>query len=205
MLLNNQMDDFSVKGRSNGYGLPPGPANFVEPGKRPLSSMAPCMLVQEEDEEEEEEGEEGEEGEDNTPGKNNDDANGKDNTNNNDDDPTHGLRLVAGASGGPRILTALLQALVSVVEGGAGPLEAVSTPRLHHQLLPADVFAERWDAGGIREEVPAATLDALEARGHSVKSAGWGAVVQAVVVPQGGGPLEAASDPRKDGAPAVAA
>jgi gamma-glutamyltranspeptidase len=179
VLLNNQMDDFSVKGRSNGYGLPPGPANLVEPGKRPLSSMAPCMLVQEEDEEDEEE--------------------------ERLDDPTHGLRLVAGASGGPRILTALLQALVSVVEGGSGPLEAVSAPRLHHQLLPADVFAERWDAGGVREEVAAATLAALESRGHSVKAAGWGAVVQAVVVPQGGGPLEAACDPRKDGAPAVSA
>ena len=177
VLLNNQMDDFSVQGRSNGYGLPPGPANFIEPGKRPLSSMAPLMLVQEEEEEE---------GDD-------------------EGDPTHGLRLVAGASGGPRILTALLQALVAVVEGGARPLEAASAPRLHHQLLPARVFAERWEAGGIREEVPASTLGALEARGHSVEAAGWGAVVQAVVVPQGGGPLEAACDPRKDGAPAVAA
>lgn len=44
-LLNNQMDDFSVKpGFPNMYGLVGGEANAVEPGKRMLSSMTPTMV-----------------------------------------------------------------------------------------------------------------------------------------------------------------
>jgi gamma-glutamyltranspeptidase / glutathione hydrolase len=44
-LLNNQMDDFSVKpGFPNMYGLVGGEANSVQPGKRMLSSMTPSMV-----------------------------------------------------------------------------------------------------------------------------------------------------------------
>jgi gamma-glutamyltranspeptidase/glutathione hydrolase len=44
-LLNNQMDDFSVKpGFPNMYGLVGGEANSVAPGKRMLSSMTPSIV-----------------------------------------------------------------------------------------------------------------------------------------------------------------
>jgi len=44
-LLNNEMDDFSVKpGTPNMYGLIGGTANAIEPGKRMLSSMTPTIL-----------------------------------------------------------------------------------------------------------------------------------------------------------------
>ncbi|MFC3197534.1 gamma-glutamyltransferase [Parapedobacter deserti] len=44
-LLNNEMDDFSVKpGAPNMYGLIGGAANAIEPGKRMLSSMTPTIL-----------------------------------------------------------------------------------------------------------------------------------------------------------------
>jgi len=44
-LLNNQMDDFSVKpGFPNMYGLVGGEANSVQPGKRMLSSMTPAIV-----------------------------------------------------------------------------------------------------------------------------------------------------------------
>lgn len=44
-LLNNEMDDFSVKpGYPNIYGLVGGEANSIEPGKRMLSSMTPTIL-----------------------------------------------------------------------------------------------------------------------------------------------------------------
>ena len=45
-LLNNEMDDFSVKpGTPNMFGLVGGQANAVGPGKRMLSSMTPTILV----------------------------------------------------------------------------------------------------------------------------------------------------------------
>lgn len=44
-LLNNEMDDFSVKpGSPNMYGLVGGKANAIAPGKRMLSSMTPTIL-----------------------------------------------------------------------------------------------------------------------------------------------------------------
>jgi gamma-glutamyltranspeptidase/glutathione hydrolase len=47
-LLNNQMDDFSVKpGFPNMYGLVGGETNSVQPGKRMLSSMTPIIVEKE--------------------------------------------------------------------------------------------------------------------------------------------------------------
>lgn len=44
-LLNNEMDDFSIKpGVPNIYGLVGGEANAIEPNKRPLSSMSPTIV-----------------------------------------------------------------------------------------------------------------------------------------------------------------
>ena len=46
ILLNNEMDDFSVKpGVANAFGLTGGEANAVAPGKRPLSSMTPVIAM----------------------------------------------------------------------------------------------------------------------------------------------------------------
>ena len=45
-LLNNEMDDFSVKpGAPNMYGAIGGEANSISPGKRPLSSMTPSIVL----------------------------------------------------------------------------------------------------------------------------------------------------------------
>ena len=45
-LLNNEMDDFSAKpGAPNQFGLVQGEANAVAPGKRPLSAMAPTIVL----------------------------------------------------------------------------------------------------------------------------------------------------------------
>lgn len=45
-LLNNEMDDFSVKpGVPNAFGLIGDDANAIAPGKRPLSSMTPTILI----------------------------------------------------------------------------------------------------------------------------------------------------------------
>ena len=45
-LLNDEMDDFTSKpGIPNGYGLIQGEANSIAPGKRPLSAMAPTIVL----------------------------------------------------------------------------------------------------------------------------------------------------------------
>ena len=45
-LLNNEMDDFASKmGVPNMFGLIQGPANAIAPGKRPLSSMTPTIVL----------------------------------------------------------------------------------------------------------------------------------------------------------------
>lgn len=49
-LLNNEMDDFSVKpGVPNEYGLIGNEANSIQGGKRPLSSMAPTIVLKNDD------------------------------------------------------------------------------------------------------------------------------------------------------------
>jgi gamma-glutamyltranspeptidase/glutathione hydrolase len=46
VLLNNEMDDFTVKpGVPNLFGLVQGRANAIAPGKRPLSSMTPTVVT----------------------------------------------------------------------------------------------------------------------------------------------------------------
>lgn len=46
IILNNQMDDFAaVPGKPNAFGLIQSEANAVAPGKKPLSSMTPTVLV----------------------------------------------------------------------------------------------------------------------------------------------------------------
>jgi len=45
-LLNDEMDDFTTdRGFGNRYGLVQGEANAIAPGKRPLSSMAPTLVM----------------------------------------------------------------------------------------------------------------------------------------------------------------
>lgn len=44
IVLNDEMDDFSIPGTPNAFGLQPSPFNYPEPGKRPLSSCVPTIV-----------------------------------------------------------------------------------------------------------------------------------------------------------------
>jgi gamma-glutamyltranspeptidase/glutathione hydrolase/leukotriene-C4 hydrolase len=153
ILLNDEMDDFSVPGRPNAFHLPPSEANYAAPGKRPLSSMSPTLVFRD------------------------------------------GRPLIAvGASGGSAIPTGTLQALVNMLDLSADPATAVSSPRIHSQLLPDQVDYER--------EVSSRVLSGLSQRGHKLVTSDSYNVVQAVAryqTGQGAPVFLAASDPRKAG------
>jgi gamma-glutamyltranspeptidase/glutathione hydrolase len=103
--------------------------------------------------------------------------------------------MCAGGSGGPRIVTATVQAIVNVVDHKMDASAAISAPRVHAQWMPDELSLDA--------DVPADVLDGLRRRGHKVSTAGplERAIVQTIVVREG--KLEAASDPRKGGAPAA--
>ncbi|KAI3415655.1 hypothetical protein GPALN_005248 [Globodera pallida] len=44
LIWNDHMDDFSQPNRTNFYGLAPSETNFIEAGKRPMSSMSPMVV-----------------------------------------------------------------------------------------------------------------------------------------------------------------
>jgi len=163
VLLNNEMADFSTPGQHDVFNLPPAETNFIRPGKKPLSSMSPIIVLQE----------------------------GR-------------FRAVVGASGGPLIVSAVLQTLVRLLADGDDGIDLVAGPRFHHQLLPDNLFAENWVANGVQLSFPKVELDLLRQRKHNITEFPWGACTQAIVAdPDDCRQLTAMSDPRKDGAPVV--
>ena len=153
VLLNNELDDFTAApGASNAFGLVGFEANLPGPGKRPLSSMSPTIVLK-------------------------------------DGKPV----LVTGTPGGSRIISAVLQVVIDMIDYRMDVAAAVAAPRVHHQWMPDEVRVER----GFSDEV----LAELRAKGHKVvEPLGQTSANSIAVTPNG---LLGAPDPRTRGAAAV--
>ena len=96
--------------------------------------------------------------------------------------------LVVGGSGGPTIISSVLQVILGVTAGGLSLRDAVEAPRIHDQALP--VLA-------IEAGIDPATRAVLERIGHRLTVMPAIGAVSAVGLARDGTPL-AAGDPRKD-------
>ena len=92
------------------------------------------------------------------------------------EDPDGRLMLVVGSPGGPRIITAVYETILNVIDHGMDVQEAVAAPRVHHQWLPDVLYAERQ---ALAQDV----IVGLSERGWRVEeSAGWWSRVDAIRV-----------------------
>ena len=151
IILNDLMDDFSFPDTGNLNGFEPSRANFVRPGKRPLSSMCPTIILDE-----------------------NKDASmvlGA----------AGGMRITTAVAqvhiSHPRSKAYATEITQQQVITRNLWLEediksSIDAPRIHHQLIPMKVEAEE----SVSEEV----RDFLASRGHVVAPLKWTAVVQGI-------------------------
>jgi gamma-glutamyltranspeptidase/glutathione hydrolase len=99
------------------------------------------------------------------------------------------LFMVVGGPGGGRIITAVLQTILNVVDFGMNVQDAVDASRFHHQWKPDTITMER----GFSPD----TIRLLEQRGHKVDVTSAVARVFAIVVD--GGWLQGGADGRSYG------
>jgi gamma-glutamyltranspeptidase / glutathione hydrolase len=149
ILLNDEMDDFGIApGVPNAYHLEGERANEIRPGKRPLSSMAPTIVLKK------------------------------------------GRPFMAtGGSGGPTIISGVLQVTLNILDFHLDPASAVAEPRIHEQAMPDVVITE--------ESIAPATRTALEQMGYKLKVIpALGATNAITLAPSN---LRGSYDPRKGG------
>jgi gamma-glutamyltranspeptidase/glutathione hydrolase len=105
-----------------------------------------------------------------------------------------GLLLVLGSPGGSRIITAVLETILNIVDYDMMPQQAVEAPRLHYQGLPDEVAYER-------EGLTPETVAALTGMGYKLaEQRPWGAVELIAIA---NGQLYGASDPRRPAGAAI--
>jgi gamma-glutamyltranspeptidase/glutathione hydrolase len=71
------------------------------------------------------------------------------------------LFLVLGAPGGPRIITAVLETFLNVVDFGMNIQDAVNAPRFHHQWMPDKLYLEEAIAPDVAAD--------LQRRGYQIE------------------------------------
>ncbi|CAF1048399.1 unnamed protein product [Adineta steineri] len=155
IFYNNEMDDFSTPNTTNYFGVPASPANYIAPGKRPVSSMSPVIII---------------------------------------DKESKRIQQVLGASGGTRITTSIAQVSLLNLWFNKNIKDAIDAPRLHSQLLPQEVIAERGFDYNI--------LQRLKQRGHNITCGSFGgSTIQGIEWRDEANQYWANCDIRKGGAP----
>jgi len=150
-LLNDEMDDFAAKpGAPNLFGLVQGEANSIAPGRRPLSSMVPTIVLK-------------------------------------DGKPF----LVLGAPGGSRIITAVMQVMLNVIDFGMNIQDAIDSPRVHHQWKPDRLDIER----GISPD----TIALLKKAGYNIEEAKPAVIARVEAILISDGWLQGGHDDRGSG------
>ncbi|KAL9861657.1 putative aminoacyltransferase, Glutathione hydrolase [Arabidopsis thaliana] len=200
IVLNNEMDDFSIPMKSSGNLTvpPPAPANFIRPGKRPLSSMTPTIVL-------------------------------KDGKVKASVGASGGLYIIAGTTEvflnyfflkmdplssvlAPRIYHQVFRFFFFLLPNRNflvlySYLKYASCNYFHFQLIPNIVLYENWTTVfSDHFEIPKETRVVLEKKGHVLTPFPGGTIVQFIVQESGassGGmsDLVAVSDPRKGGFP----
>jgi len=145
-LLNDEMDDFSQD---------PASVNAPEPGKRPLSSMSPTIVL----------------------------------------DPSGNPFMSIGAAGATRIITAVSQIIMNVIDHNMSMDEAIEQGRFHNQ---SGVLL-RVDEGRMIE----ATLKTLAAEGYKIEQVGPGTLgtAQGILIDKAKGRMDGGADSRRLGVP----
>jgi gamma-glutamyltranspeptidase/glutathione hydrolase len=134
----------------NYFGLIGDHANAVAPGKRPLSSMTPTLVLKD------------------------------------------GQPIIAlGAAGGPKIISQMVLELVSLLDLGLSPEEALARSRIHLQWFPKELLVEKT--------LPRALQAGLAKRGHKLKRMPSMGVSQIVARSPDGTGFVGAADPRAGG------
>jgi gamma-glutamyltranspeptidase len=116
------------------------------------------------------------------------------------------LFLALGGSGGPKIISAVLQVLLNYCFLGMPLYESMSRPRIHDQLIYHDAIVTESEKSILEQgpsiEVSQRTKDALLNRGHShLLDIDYAGTVQAIAVDLETNTLSAVSDIRKGGSP----
>jgi gamma-glutamyltranspeptidase/glutathione hydrolase len=144
ILLNNHLADFKAV---------PGQPNSIEPGKRPVSSIAPTLIIKD----------------------------GK------------GF-LSVGTPGGTRIISALAQIIINLVDFGMNIDEAIEAPRIH---------AEGQDLH-LEGRIPETVREDLQKKGHHIKIHkdfdNYFGGAQGILIKTAEGKLTGGADSRRDGA-----
>lgn len=153
VIMNDEMDDFAARpGTPNLFGLIQGERNKVEPGKRPLSSMTPTIVLRK------------------------------------DGSPW----FAVGARGGPRIITAVTQTVINMIDHDMNIQQAIDAPRIHHQWFPDELAYEPY---GMSPD----TMSILSGFGHTfAKRPGYIASATGIAIDEKGVRL-GAIDARSDG------